>query len=166
MSRPQIMKHMSVKDVPLFATYLLGEEGQKYTGWEFDVIIGDPVDPGPFYPANQRKQALYLNALKIDAVGWLFGTPTLIECKPNAGCGAIGQVTSYQEWYRIIFGVKPRGVIVCERMPRQIQTLCILQNIDFRIVQPANELVTQQAIDYVRPLIKNLSIIPAFLPVE
>lgn len=165
MSTPQILKHMAAKDIPVFATFLFSPEGQEFQAWEFDVIIGDPHDPGAFYPPKQRKQAMYLNALKIDAVGWFFKSPTLIECKPAAGLGAIGQVIGYQEWYRIIFGIKPRGMIVCSEMSRQVQTLCLLLNIEVRIVVPANPSVVAQAIDYIRPRIQKLSILPQYLAV-
>ncbi len=160
MSAPLIMRHMMPRDIPLFSTYVLSPEGQDYHAWEFDVIVGDPDDPGPFYPANVRRQALYLNALKIDAVGWFFATPTLIECKPNAGLSAIGQIAGYQEWYNLIFGVKPRGMIVCQRMTRQIETLCILQNIEVRRVQPADPSTVLRATEYVRHRIERRSIIP------
>lgn len=160
MSRAQILKHMMPRDIPLFATYFLSPEGQHYTNWEFDVLVGDPEIPGSHYPLAQQRQAAYLNSLKIDAVGWLFSTPTLIECKPKAGLGALGQVLGYQRWYEIIFGVKPRGMIVAREMSRQVQTLCLLEDISVRIVEPANDFFVSDAINRVRPLIKKLSILP------
>ena len=160
MSAPQVLRHMMPHDIPLWASYFFSPEGQNYTAWEFDVLVGNPADPGPYYPMSARRQAMYLNALKIDAVGWLFSTPTLIECKPNAGLGALGQVDGYQAWYEIIFGVKPRGVIVCEHMSDQVQTLCLLKNIDVRIVTPANDYQIMRAIDLVKPMIRPLSVLP------
>jgi len=160
MSTPLILKHMAAKDIPLFASYLFSEEGQHYHHWEFDVIVGDPEDPGPFFPMSARRQALYLNSLKIDAIGWFFSTPKLIECKPNAGLGAIGQVLGYRKWYEIIFGLAPSMLIVCARMPRQIRILCDINEIAYRIVTPADQFTVDRAIQYVRPRIKKLSILP------
>lgn len=157
MSTPQILTHMSQKDIPLFATYYFTAEGQSYQGWEFDVVIGDPEDPGAHYPPNLRRQALYLNSLKIDALGWYFNTPTLIECKPNATCGAIGQVLSYQKWYRMNFGIQPAMMIVCQRMSRQIETLCLYDQIAVRRVLPADYLTTQRCIAEVRTKIVDRS---------
>lgn len=161
MSGPQILKHMMPRDIPLWATYFFSPEGQHYTAWEFDVLVGDPQHPGYHFPPEQIRQALYLNCLKIDAVGWLFSTPTLIECKPKAGLGALGQVDGYQEWYRIIFGIKPRGLIVCEEMSRQVETLCMLKDIQVVRVRPANDATVSQAIAQVRALIQKLSVLPA-----
>lgn len=157
MSGPQILTHMSAKDIPLFATYYLSPEGQSYQGWEFDVQVGDPDDPGAHYPPNMRRQTLYLNSLKIDALGWFFDTPTLIECKPNATCGAIGQVLSYQKWYRMNFGRSPSMMIVCQRMPKQIETLCAIDQITVRKVLPADPYTTQRVIQEIRSKIVDKS---------
>ena len=56
--------------------------------------MGNPKDPGAFYPNNARRQSLYLSSLKIDAIAWFLNTPRIIEFKPDAGCGAVGQVLS------------------------------------------------------------------------
>lgn len=133
MSRPQITKHMFPRDLPVWASYYRSEEGQQYTGWEFDVLVGNPYDPGAIYPPAARKQAIYLNSLKIDAVAWFLDTPRIIEFKPDAGCGALGQVVIYQEWYRRIFGVKPLGIIVCENMSGQVESIC--NYLEVRVIQ-------------------------------
>ena len=166
MSRAQVFRHMMPRDVPVFATYALSPEGQEYQVWEFDVIVGDPEDPGPFYPPNVRRQALYLNALKIDAIGWFFASPTLIECKPHAGVSAIGQIISYCDYYQMTFGVRPRGMIVCESMSRQVETICTQHEILVRRVLPADDYTIERAIYDVRPKIQVKSILPQFQAVS
>lgn len=137
MSQPQITKHMFPRDLPIWASYYMSTEGQGYTGWEFDVIVGNPTDPGSFYPPSQRKQAIYLNSLKIDAVAWFADTPRIIEFKPDAGCGALGQVLIYQEWYSRIWGVKPIALIVCENMSEQVESICTFFNVRVLRFAPA-----------------------------
>ena len=160
MSRPQIAKHMFPRDLPVWATYYLSEEGQQYTGWEFDVLVGNPYDPGSFYPPEARKQAIYLNSLKIDAVAWFYDSPRIIEFKPDAGSGAIGQVLVYQEWYFRIFGVKPPGLIVCESMSPQVASIATY--LDIRVLQlpPSPRAITQQAEWAVERKIVHRSILP------
>lgn len=160
MAKTQILTHMAPRDIPLWAAYYLSPEGQTYTSWEFDVITGQPDDPGAFYPANLRKQALYVNGLKIDAVAWLFGTPTLIECKPNATCGAIGQILSYQKYFRMMTGLTAGMLIVCRRMPQQIKTLCDLDGIVYRLVEPAPDYIVAQAERDVLPKIEKKTFLP------
>lgn len=160
MPATQTFKHMFPNDIPPFATYLFTREGQQYTSWEFDVILGNPNDPGPFYPMNKRRQALYLGALKVDAVGWLFNTPTLIECKPDADLGAIGQVFGYAYWFRRTFSVQPRLMIVCESMRDQVQEAAMEAGIEIRISPPGNALLIANAEAYVKPLIKPSPLAP------
>ena len=166
MPRNQIMKHMMPRDIPLFASYYQTDEGQAYDAWEFDVLIGDPDEPGAFYPNSARRQAMYLNALKIDAVGWYFATPTLIECKPNAGCGAIGQVLVYQKWYSLIFGTTPSMMIVAQRMPKQIRTMCDMMGITYRIVVPAADYTVNAVTEQIKGKIEKRSVLPLYRAVS
>lgn len=151
---------MAYRDIPPFCTYLLSDEGRGFTSWEFDVIVGEPEDPGPFFPLALRRQALYLGALKIDAIGWFYNTPTLIEAKPDATLAAIGQIDSYADWFDIIYGIYPRKMIVCESMRGQVQTICQRKNIDVRICKPADNILIAQALEYVQPLIKPSPLAP------
>lgn len=162
MSRPQITKHMFPRDLPVWATYYLSEEGQQFTGWEFDVIVGNPYDPGSFYPPAQRRQAIYLNALKIDAVAWFLNTPRIIEFKPDAGSGAIGQVLVYQEWYSRIFGVRPLGMIVCESMAEQVESIANYLEIQVIQLPPAPIQDIDRATWDVERKIVHRSLLPVF----
>lgn len=157
MSAPQILTHMSAQDMRVFATYYFTPEGQNYQQWEFDIIVGDPEDPGAYYPPNLRRQALYLNSLKIDALGWLFSTPTIIECKPNATAGAIGQVFTYKKWYKLNFGLDCNMMIVCSRMARQLITACQIDDIAVRVVQPATPYIVGQCLKDIQPKITDRS---------
>lgn len=156
----QLFVHMMPKDIPPFCTYVFTPEGQGYTSWEFDVIVGDPDDPGPFFPMAQRQQSLYVGALKIDAIAWLYNTPTLIECKPDATLSAIGQIESYALWYEILYGIYPRKMIVCESMRRQVQTICTHKSIEVRLCPPANTETIAKAMVYIAPLIQPPPLFP------
>lgn len=163
MSAPQTLTHMSRHDERVFATYLFTQEGQTFDTWEFDVLVGDPDDPGAHYPANSRYQALYVNALKIDAIGWFFNSPTLIECKSRAGLGAIGQAITYQQWFQQIFAIPARTLIVCTSMSRQCQTSALWNRVDVQILPPASDFQVIQAKAYVKPRIQKRSIMPQLL---
>ena len=160
MARTQVFRHMMPRDIPPFCSFLLSPEGQQFTSWEFDVIVGEPEDPGALYDLNKRRQAMYLNALKIDAIGWFFNTPTLIEAKPDADIGAIGQIDSYADWYRMLYGVMPAKMIVCNAMRRQVQTVCQWHDIQVRIFQDASPLDIQTATAYILPKIKASPLFP------
>ena len=156
----QVLKHMMPRDIPPFCTFLLSPEGQAFTSWQFDEIVGEPHDPGPFFPMSARAQSLYLGALKIDAVAWFYNTPTLIEAKPDATLSAIGQIDSYADWYDIMYGIQPGKMIVCESMRGQVQTIAERKGIQVRIVPPADNETIARALIYVLPLIKPSPLFP------
>ena len=160
MSRPQIAKHMFPRDLPVWAAYYRSEEGQQYDGWEFDIIVGNPTDPGSFYPPSTRKQSLYLSALKIDAVAWFLNTPRILEFKPDADSGALGQVLVYQEWYRIIWGIRPIGMIICEQMSSQVESICNYLGVYVVQIPPLDPYQTQQAEWDVERKIVHRSVLP------
>lgn len=166
MSTAQTLKHMMPNDIPLWASYFFTPEGQSFHQWEFDAITGDPEDPGAYYPPAARRQALYLNSLKIDAIGWIYDTPTLIECKPIGNLGAVGQINGYRIWYQIHFAYLPQGVLVCQQMSRQVQIYCDLTGIAYRIVQPADPATVNNAINLVRPKICDRSCPRYLIPVR
>ena len=160
MSRPQITKHMFPRDLPVWASFYLSEAGQQYDGWEFDVVVGNPYDPGSFYPPSARKQAIYLNSLKIDAVAWFSNTPRILEFKPSAGSGAIGQVLCYQEWYSRIFNVRPLGMIICEDMSPQVRSIAEFLGIEVVEIPPADTPTTNAATWDVERKIVHRSMLP------
>lgn len=161
MRRPQLLYNMSKHDQQVFASYVFTPEGQSYDSWEFNVLTGRPNDPGRYYPPTQRKQALYLNALKIDAIGWFVNTPTIVEAKPTAGLPAIGQGICYRQWYREHFGYDPDVIIVCSHMADQVRQNAEWNNIRVVTVPPANEYQLQNAINYVSNKVVRRSVIPS-----
>jgi hypothetical protein len=166
MSSPKTLRHMSRQDERVLASYVFTPEGQSYDAWEFDVLVGAPHDPGPFYPRAARRAALYQNSLKVDAIGWFANTPTAIECKPRGGLSAIGQIHAYRQWYREIFAQEPGGTIVCSSMSRQVQQACFWNDIRVIILPPASDYQVSLAEAYVKPLIQQRSVLPVYVLVK
>ena len=148
MPRPPF-PHMMPNDLPAFASFVLTPEGKQFDLWEFDVAVGKPADPGPIFDPVKRRIALYLNSLKIDALAWQGNLPTLIECKPTADIGCLGQVIGYQKWYSIMFGVTPQTLVTCEEMSEQIRILMDLNGTTVRILPPAPPHKIQEALDWI-----------------
>ena len=158
--KPQLWRHMFPADVAPFASYILSDEGQRWTQFEFDIVVGAPNDPGPFFPIERRQQAFYLGALKIDCVAWFGEFPTIIECKPDADCGAIGQLYVYQWWYQQLFQVKPALLVVCNFLPEQIKIYCQAHNIGVAVYPDADQTTIDIACRYTASKIAYKSVLP------
>ena len=166
MSRPKTLRHMSRQDERVLAAYVFTPEGQSYTAWEFDVLVGDPEMPGAHFPLNSRRQAAYLNALKVDAVAWQGAVPTAIEAKPRGGLAALGQIRAYRQWFAVHYGTTPQGIILCSSMSRQVQTSALWDGIKVVILPPASDYQVQLAEAYVKSLIVQRSVLPQFSAVQ
>lgn len=62
----------------------------------YDVPVGDPTASDERKQSMQRNGAFEVSQWRIDVVGFSKGEPVIIEVKPNAAAGAIGQVLSYK----------------------------------------------------------------------
>lgn len=155
---------MFPRDIPPFASYILSPEGQSWTGFEFDIIVGNPRDPGPFFPPEKRRQAMYLGALKIDCVAWFHNTPTIIEAKPDADLAAVGQVLVYRWWYEKLFSLKPSLMVVANFMTDQIQEYCFAHDIALRLFPDAGPIEIEAAMRHTEQRIEYRSLLPGMQP--
>lgn len=105
--------HMTPGDVPLFASFVLTPEGQTYEAWAFDVHLGSGIKtPGLGDNPTIFDIGQYLTQLRVDAVGWRGGQPSIFEVKPEARLNAVGQVITYCDYYEQQFGYQcSRNVI-------------------------------------------------------
>ena len=95
--------HMGVDDTRVWKEYLRVHRAE-WDSFDYDVRVGKGVDPGPGFPMHIRRDAQMLTQKRIDAVGYR-GTQTwIIEVKPRAGLGAVGQLVGYRALYEAEHG--------------------------------------------------------------
>lgn len=136
MPRPPF-PHMMPHDIPLFAAFVLSDEGKKFNRWEFDVHVGQGQDPGPVFEPNLRFMSLILTKLRIDAVGWEGNHPTIFEVKPDARLSALGQVIGYCHFFTKEFGVACKTAIITDTTTPDIRELYENHGITLHLVEPA-----------------------------
>src|SRR5215204_3411577 len=135
MPRPPF-PHMMPNDIPLFAAFILSGEADLYGDWRFDLHVGFGNMPEPWHTPAQVAQLAELTRLRIDAVGFDHGYPTVFEVKPVAGLAAFGQIVGYRWWYHELHGIEPRAALICEEVHPDVQTLCQAFNILIHQVSP------------------------------
>ena len=142
---------MSPHDVPLFAAFVLSEEGKKYHTWQFDVRVGPPTDPGPGYSPQARKDADLLSRVRIDAVGYDGLGPTLFEVKPDARLSAFGQILAYKFFFCRDRGGSCRAAIITDTCTPYCNLLYPHYDVGLHLVQPANQGDLLRAIKHIYP---------------
>lgn len=124
---PEILSkypHMSPLDIPVWETFLK-EQGNLFTAFDYDVRVGTGIDPGPSYDDATRRDAILLTQKRIDAVGFREGEIWVIEVKPQASIGALGQLITYTELF--IAYKKPdlpvRSIVVCNTVDPEVRDI-------------------------------------------
>ncbi len=91
---------MRPREGQVFRLWLKDHE-QEYDRFDYNVRVGPGRDPGPAYSDAVRSAAVLSSQLRLDAVAWKNGSPTLIEIKDFALITAIAQLTMYAAVWRI-----------------------------------------------------------------
>ena len=141
---------MAPYDVPLFASFLLSDEGALYHRWEFDVSVGPGVDPGLYVDPKVRDNAIYLTQAKIDAVGWVGQIPTIFEVKPELSITGFGQLLAYRWYFEQHTGIQAYLGGITDYMSAQYKILYAAHSIDLHLVQPASAARILEAVERVR----------------
>jgi len=128
---------MMPNDVPLFASFLLSEQGRRFEHWEFDRHVGPGEECPPWLSPSMRTCMSILTKLRIDAIGYLAGKPWIFEVKPSVNLGAFGQVQGYEHFFVREVGVLPRKAIIAEEASRNLIVLAKQHDIELFLVQPA-----------------------------
>ncbi len=98
----------------VFRNWLRLHEAE-YDRVDGNVRIGQGEDPGPSFPDSTRKMAIEITQLRMDAVAYRGGAPTILEVKRRAGPSNIGQLLTYKAvWMNENrSAVVPRLLLVC-----------------------------------------------------
>lgn len=94
--------HMAPQDYILWNQFLT-EHGKEFTSFDYDVKVGEGIQPISQVPANMAKDFIELTKKRIDAVGYKQDGVTIFEVKPRAGSTALGQLLTYQSLYKLTY---------------------------------------------------------------
>jgi hypothetical protein len=126
---------MLVDEILVWKAYLAGAQ-QNYDSFQYNVRIGNGIDPGEAFPENTRQMAVQLTQLRIDAVGWQGDQPTLFEVKRKAYPPAVGQIMTYDAMWRAqrVSVAAPILTIVCADFAQNILPVTREANIQLAVV--------------------------------
>lgn len=144
MPRPP-WKHMAPNDVPLFAAFVLSEESQLFTRYEFDVTLGPGLTGLLAVDPALQAMSDYLNKLKVDVIGYHYEMPTIIEVKPEIGLSAFGQVLAYTWYFEQEKGQRASRAIITDHATPNLTRLLEAFGIDLYLVHPASPIQILQA---------------------
>jgi hypothetical protein len=83
----------------------------EYDRFDYNMRIGQGIDPGPAYTPEVRKQNIDNTQLRIDAVAFKGQQATIIEVKRRATASNVGQLLTYDSVWRKQFTGQPSPIL-------------------------------------------------------
>lgn len=113
--------HMLKEDNAVWSKFLDRNFERLQEVW-YDVRVGQAVNMDDSATEMEKRIARGLTRKRIDVVGWDGGSYWVIEVKPYASMGAIGQVISYARMFADEYVIKGRvvPVIVCDETDQDL----------------------------------------------
>lgn len=127
--------HMGPQDVKIWERFI-DANPDRFDVCIYDLPVGDnpPLDREEL--AEYQKNWTYLCKYKCDAIGFKNDVPTIIEVKPRAGLGSIGQAICgdmlYQEYIQQHSALKK--MIVTDQLRNDMDWMCEELGIELVVV--------------------------------
>lgn len=91
---------MQLREILIWKNWLYGNS-TRFDRYEYNVRLGDGVDPGPSYPDSSRRMWIANSMKRVDVVAVKGERVTLIEVEDNPGLGNLGQLAGYAGLWRM-----------------------------------------------------------------
>jgi hypothetical protein len=126
---------MLPKEILIWKGFLKQHESE-FDSWQYNVRVGNGVDPGPGYAENVRQMAIANSQKRIDAVGWQGPVPTIFEVKFRAGAGAVGQMVVYAPLWAALYPLVPLThlALVTDALQPDVQPALAAQGIALYVI--------------------------------
>lgn len=107
--------HLKPADAQIWTDYI-NAHPDAYDSVMYDVAVGQGAKIPEGTPDNIARDFKILTQYKIDVVAFSGGRVDIIELKPNAGSGSIGQALVYRALYRrdVDPNANPRAVVITD----------------------------------------------------
>jgi hypothetical protein len=90
---------MQLREILIWKNWFYGNS-TRFDRYEYNVRLGDGVDPGPSYPDSSRRMWIANSMKRADVVAVKGGLVTLIEVEENPGLTSFGQLAGYATLWR------------------------------------------------------------------
>lgn len=100
--------HMMREEVEIWRDFLK-KYGEKFTGYRYDVHVGEGVGKLPQYDKKTQDMAVRLTQKRIDVVAYKGPDRFIVEIKDRAGMSAVGQLVVEKRLYEKKYGLGTVG---------------------------------------------------------
>lgn len=114
---PNLFPHLMPLEVPIWMRFLASTDIE-FISFKYDVHLGAGAPVDPSWPDWLVRQVAAVSRKRVDVIGETVDAIWIIEIKPRAGMGALGQLLAYAQLFEREY--RPRKPVVklalCERV--------------------------------------------------
>lgn len=127
--------HMFPRDIEVWERFIKHHPNY-FVKVAYDVKVGTGAIVNQDVPKNIQEMQTELTKKRIDALGLeVNGVAAIVEVKPRAGLGALGQVRSYEVLFNIEYpDLVTRKIIICDDADPDIKTVALKDQIEIIII--------------------------------
>src|SRR5216684_5146503 len=97
---------MAPREVLIWRAWLALHQSE-YTGWAYNVLVGNGIDPGPTFPQIYREQYIRNTQKRIDAVAFQGLQPFIFEIKDRVTGSSLSQLLTYDALWPVTYPETP-----------------------------------------------------------
>ena len=115
--------HMMPNDIGIWERFI-EQYPDRFDVIEYDVHVGAGRGYHDYDPEWKIRLAKAITQFRIDAVGWIGPSPTIVEVKPYAGLSALGQLKAYSHYFTREFPQSPLPflmIVTDETLPEIVE---------------------------------------------
>jgi hypothetical protein len=126
---------MQVAEILIWRAWL-AQYGSFYDSFEYNTRLGPDIVPPLALVEPYRSASILAKKLRLDAVGWKAGTPTIFEVERYGKARAVGQLLTYRAAWeqQQDTSASPALVLVCADADPNILPVCTEHDIELAIV--------------------------------
>lgn len=127
--------HMGPQDIAIWERFIAANPGRfDYCLYDLPVGAGADLENSDIEDGTKFKE--YLTKYKCDVIAFKDGIPTIIEVKPRAGLGSIGQTINYADLYieYVDKEARPGMMIVTDELRSDMDWLCENRGIELVVI--------------------------------
>jgi len=107
--------HMTVEETSVWEKFM-NRFPERFDSVDYDFRVGNRSQAPEGFEENWNRMVKMLSQKRIDVIGWVGDSPTIVEVKRRVGLSTLGQIVGYRTLFMQEFKSfgKPDVIVVCE----------------------------------------------------
>jgi len=127
--------HMTFEETNIWEKFMI-EFPDRFESVDYDFRVGKGAFSPEAFEVNWGRMVKMLSQKRIDVLGWVEDSPTIVEVKRRVGLSTLGQVIGYRILFMHDFKNfgRPEALVICETISEDDMEVLKAENIPVVVV--------------------------------